>query len=403
MEYLHHLGKYELGKELGEGATSVVREAVHTESGKKYAMKIFKALSKKSCFDNEVEALLAVDHPNVVRVHEVFEDAERGRLEDRVDPCPPSHRPGRFSREMSTPSRSSEKVGKSLRKSSFDDDKDDPPTLSETATTENESESSGDSVPSLLSCQEGEFQATSTTSVEAKEELFAVPPRTPPQPKRTYTTCGTRAIVLPLSSNGDVLSYLLDGGAFEERVARTLFKRCLEAVQACHNAGILHRDVKPDNLLFTENFDVLLSDFGFSRRRPDDEENVKLYGDLGSRGYIAPEVGDGKGYDHRCDLWSLGVTLFVMMTGRPPYASESPRDYWFNLLLNRRYSRFWRVVELLHKHSFPDMFKDLINKMLCPEPAERITIEKALEHPWMREQLLSQNDLASIMRNHSNN
>jgi len=49
------------------------------------------------------------------------------------------------------------------------------------------------------------------------------------------------------------------------------------------------------------------------------------------------------------------------------------------------------------------MFKDLINKMLCPEPAERITIEKALEHPWMREQLLSQNDLASIMRNHSNN
>jgi len=296
MEYLHHLGNYELGKVLGEGATSVVREAVDRENGKKYAMKIFKPLSKKHCFDNEVEALLAVNHPNVMRAHEVLEGVQRepGYQRD-IDSYPSPRRQGRFSREMSTPSRSSKNVGEIRRKCSLDDDKDDPPALSEAQTTEDENpedenESSvNNSMASLLSCQEDEFQPTSTSSVEVKEVCG---PRTPPsQPKRTCSDCGIKAIVLPLASNGDVLSYLLDGGAFEERLSRTLFKKCLEAVQACHDAGILHRDVKPDNLLFTENYDIFLSDFGFSRRNPD---NVKLYEDLGSRGYIAPEIGDAK-------------------------------------------------------------------------------------------------------------
>mmetsp|Transcript_12029 Transcript_12029/g.29601 ORF Transcript_12029/g.29601 Transcript_12029/m.29601 type:complete len:100 (-) Transcript_12029:139-438(-) len=91
-----------------------------------------------------------------------------------------------------------------------------------------------------------------------------------------------------------------------------------------------------------------------------------------------------------------------MRTGRPPYASETPGDFWFNLLLRERYVYFWRAVEQLSGEKYDANLKDLVNKLLCPDPKERLQIEEALNHPWMKQGiLLSQQELADAIRNHN--
>jgi len=95
-----------------------------------------------------------------------------------------------------------------------------------------------------------------------------------------------------------------------------------------------------------------------------------------------------------CDIWSVGVTLFVMYTGRPPYSRESRRDFWYNLLRNERYETFWSAVRKLSGQAYDDSFMDLINRMLCPDPKRRISIEEIISHPWMAKPTLSQVQLA---------
>uniref|UniRef100_A0A7S2U1A9 mitogen-activated protein kinase kinase n=1 Tax=Lotharella oceanica TaxID=641309 RepID=A0A7S2U1A9_9EUKA len=110
-----------------------------------------------------------------------------------------------------------------------------------------------------------------------------------------------------------------------------------------------------------------------------------MYRNLGSNGYTAPEVFERKGYDHMADVWSLGVTLFTLRTGRPPYTKEADTDFWFRLLTQQRHHVFWRAVEKLAHRQFPEEFKGLVNKMLCPDPSSRMLIADALKHPYMQQ------------------
>mmetsp|Transcript_15219 Transcript_15219/g.2535 ORF Transcript_15219/g.2535 Transcript_15219/m.2535 type:complete len:120 (-) Transcript_15219:133-492(-) len=110
----------------------------------------------------------------------------------------------------------------------------------------------------------------------------------------------------------------------------------MSAITYCHRAGIVHRDLKPENLLLeNDRDDALLKviDFGESMKVSPKEIMTKR---TGTAYYIAPEVLQGK-YNDRCDVWSCGVILFVMLSGKPPFNGPNDRVI-FNKIIRGSYS-----------------------------------------------------------------
>merc|ERR1712087_581306 len=96
---------------------------------------------------------------------------------------------------------------------------------------------------------------------------------------------------------------------------------------------------------------------------------------------MAPEIFVGDGYDGRLtDVWACGVILFIMYAGCPPYQTPSDFDWWWDKLMKENYDLFWRAHS--RTITFPDDFKDLINRMLAIDPKKRITIPNIMKHPW---------------------
>lgn len=111
---------------------------------------------------------------------------------------------------------------------------------------------------------------------------------------------------------------------FTEREAATLFKQIMSAICYCHSQGICHRDLKPENLLFLNNEDnspLKVIDFGLSKIH--NKGDSKMTTKVGTAYYVAPEVLKGD-YDEKCDIWSTGVILFIILCGEPPF--NGPND-----------------------------------------------------------------------------
>ena len=97
-------------------------------------------------------------------------------------------------------------------------------------------------------------------------------------------------------------------------------------VNHLHHIGICHRDIKPENLIFAtrmENSDIKLIDFGLSRPF----QNLRLTSIVGTPYYVAPEVITGN-YDQRCDYWSIGAMMYVMLSGKPPFYAKQQRKIY---------------------------------------------------------------------------
>jgi len=126
-------------------------------------------------------------------------------------------------------------------------------------------------------------------------------------------------IFMELMEGGDLLSHILkdqESQTFSEKDARDIILALTNAVVYCHDKGIVHRDIKLENLLLQiepdNSFTVKLSDFGLSRSLDEGELAEEVCGTLT---YCAPEVLSQKPYDHSCDFWSIGVMMYVLLTG----------------------------------------------------------------------------------------
>ena len=185
---------------------------------------------------------------------------------------------------------------------------------------------------------------------------------------------------------------------FSEAEARDVIAPIFDALIYCHALGIVHRDIKPENLLFNRrDFNravIKVSDFGLARFV--DEEKLATT-TCGTPGYVAPEVLEQRPYNQSCDFWSVGVVLFILLSGGPPFYNPDQFEM-FEKIKQAEYS-----FEALSWQGVSAEAKDLITKLLVADPAQRLTGEQIMAHPWILGQTQSIDDsdidILNMMRN----
>ncbi|GMF33681.1 unnamed protein product [Phytophthora fragariaefolia] len=179
-------------------------------------------------------------------------------------------------------------------------------------------------------------------------------------------------LVTELAEGGDLFDRIVKQGKFPEREAQKVTAALVEALHYCHAHSIIHRDVKPENVLLSGD-DVKLCDFGFARQLNHQEDQAS--DSCGTPGYAAPEILDGRSYGLEVDVFSLGVVTYIMLCGYPPFPMKLAqlRTHRFNV---RYPSKDWSAIH-------PDV-KALISKMLHVDPKERPSMAVLRCHPWIQ-------------------
>ncbi|XP_009790348.1 calcium-dependent protein kinase 4 isoform X2 [Nicotiana tabacum] len=185
-------------------------------------------------------------------------------------------------------------------------------------------------------------------------------------------------IVMELCSGGELFDRIIQRGHYSERKAAELTRIVVGVVEACHSLGVMHRDLKPENFLLVnkdDDFSLKAIDFGLSVFfKPG-----QIFKDVvGSPYYVAPEV-LLKHYGPEADVWTAGVILYILLSGVPPFWAETQQGI-FDAVLKGHIdfdSDPWPLIS--------ESAKDLIRKMLCMQPSERLTAHEVLCHPWICE------------------
>ena len=150
------------------------------------------------------------------------------------------------------------------------------------------------------------------------------------------------------------------------------------AVAYCHDKGVVHRDLKPENVLIDREQDSTLKiiDFGTATEFKDGQLLREIHG---TSYYIAPDVLLKKGYNEKCDVWSLGVILYILLTGKPPFDGDGDEEITDQVKLgNISYND--PVWQNISKDA-----KDLLqNKMLVYSFKNRSSARECLSHPWFK-------------------
>jgi len=184
-------------------------------------------------------------------------------------------------------------------------------------------------------------------------------------------------LVTELMTGGELFDRIVTKDHYSEREAKLALSDIVIAVHYCHTNNIVHRDLKPENILYStaEEGSVLkLADFGLAAvLRPDES----MHQSCGTPGYVAPEILKNEPYGREVDIWAVGVILYILLCGFPPFYDDNNKRL-FALIVHARYSfpaPYWTDV------SSPA--KDLVCRLLRVRPEDRLTTAQILTHPWM--------------------
>ncbi|XP_004511744.1 serine/threonine-protein kinase SAPK3-like [Cicer arietinum] len=198
--------------------------------------------------------------------------------------------------------------------------------------------------------------------------------------KEVFLTPTHLAIVLEYASGGELYDRICNAGRFSEDEARFFFQQLISGVSYCHSMQICHRDLKLENTLLDLDGRSVprlkICDFGFSKSAL---LHSKPKSAVGTPAYVAPEVFSRKEYDGKmADVWSCGVTLYVMLVGSYPFDDpEDPRNFRKSI-----------ANTMSVQYSIPDYVrlsadcKQLLSRIFVADPAKRITIMEIKQHPW---------------------
>lgn len=192
---------------------------------------------------------------------------------------------------------------------------------------------------------------------------------------------------MELLTGGELFDRIVAKGSYSEKEAAEVTRVVAKALKYLHAQGIVHRDLKPENLIYaSEKDDALLkiTDFGLAKCRQDDG---KLSTACGTPGYVAPEVLEGKKYGKEVDLWSLGVILYILLCGFPPFYDESTTGLYRQIKKGQ--------------YDFPDPYwteisngaKGVVKRLLTVDVAKRATPDDLLKDKWVVGETASSKEL----------
>ena len=183
-------------------------------------------------------------------------------------------------------------------------------------------------------------------------------------------------MVLEYAEKGELFNLLVERGPLPENEAIRFFRQIIIGISYCHALGIVHRDLKPENLLLDNKYNIKIADFGMAALETEDK---LLETSCGSPHYAAPEIVSGIPYHgFASDVWSCGVILFALLTGRLPFDEEDGNIR--NLLLKVQSGKF----EMPDNDEISNEAQDLISKILVVDPKKRISARDILKHPLLQ-------------------
>ncbi|XP_065676849.1 calcium/calmodulin-dependent protein kinase type IV-like [Hydra vulgaris] len=188
-------------------------------------------------------------------------------------------------------------------------------------------------------------------------------------------------LVMELATGGELYDRIRSYGYLDEKMACNITQMLVEGVEYLHYSGITHRDLKPENILFYHpgvNSKILITDFGFAKYKEIeilDQNPLTTW--CGTPEYIAPELLQKKPYGTKVDMWSLGVIVYVMLSGHLPFNADSTPKL-FSHIMSGTYSYTREVWSTVSQSS-----KNFIDQLLCVDPVKRYDATAASNHNWM--------------------
>jgi calcium-dependent protein kinase len=197
-----------------------------------------------------------------------------------------------------------------------------------------------------------------------------------------YTTNDSIYIISELCEGGELFDKITEEKYFTEKCAKIIMKQLFSAIEFCHLNKVIHRDLKPENILLIKkeitsiyDFQIKLIDFGTSVRV---KHETMLNKNIGTPFYVAPEVLNNN-YNEKCDMWSLGVIMYILLYGVPPFYGNNDEEIYEKVMKgefdfkNDKYS-------IIISNQARDLIKCLIEKDI----KKRLSSSQALEHEWIR-------------------
>jgi len=189
----------------------------------------------------------------------------------------------------------------------------------------------------------------------------------------TFETDEYMLIIMEYISGGNLQNFVKKRRKLCEKTAKILFRQLIQGIKYIHSKGIVHRDIKLENILLDLNNIVKICDFGVGKLT---KKGQKLLDQCGTPVYMAPEIIKGEGYEgFPVDIWSAGVVLYIMLSGNLPFNRDKTHDLQ-SAIINLPYKKIDNIS---------DNANDLLKSILEKDPSKRFTSDQILEHIWMNE------------------
>ncbi|KAK3096801.1 hypothetical protein FSP39_003437 [Pinctada imbricata] len=191
-------------------------------------------------------------------------------------------------------------------------------------------------------------------------------------------------LIMELCEGGELADAVKEKGSYPEEDCKTIMTKLASAISYLHKNDIVHRDIKLENILLSQNpenpsdhLHIKVTDFGLSVVKGGVGHDNMMQDFCGTPIYMSPEIIDNKSYSQQCDVWAMGVIMYILMSGGPPFKSKD-EDSLYDIIKKGE-------IDFSDKAwvDKPDNAKHLIQKLLLLDPAHRITASEVLHHPWI--------------------
>lgn len=193
-----------------------------------------------------------------------------------------------------------------------------------------------------------------------------------------YREENTLYLVMEYIQGKELFEYIVEQESLKESDAAFIIKQLIKCIYYLNTKKIAHRDLKLENIMIDPfNKKIKLIDFGFSWYY---SEEQKMTEKVGTPYYTAPEILKGDGYGPECDMWSIGVIAYILLTGSPPFYDKRPVDIWRKIVKESvRYESEWENLSVASQK--------FVRSILIKDPSKRIKPEDALKMDWIQQKM----------------